>query len=152
MSIRVHVDKQDRDTYRALVALSTSAETAAAAAGFSPAFVEVLRLRVSQINGCAFCLRTHFRAAVAAGETTDRLAVLSSWRETEYFSPREGAAIELAEAVTSVSSGPVDEALYERVSATLSAAEISAVTWIAIVMNSFNRVRITNRQEVGSDV
>jgi AhpD family alkylhydroperoxidase len=151
MSIRVSVDEQDRASYRALVALSHSAEASAAAAGFSPAFVEVLRLRVSQINGCAFCLRTHFRAAVASGETTDRLAVLSSWRETEYFSAREAAAIELAEAVTSVSTGPVGEPLYERVSATLSAAEISAVTWIAIVMNSFNRVWITSRRDVSSD-
>jgi AhpD family alkylhydroperoxidase len=151
MSTRVQVDEQDRATYRGLVALSLSAEAAAAAAGFSPAFVAVLRLRVSQINGCAFCLRTHFRAAVAAGETTDRLAVLSSWRETEYFSAREAAAIELAEAVTSVSTGPVGAPLYERVAATLSATEISAVTWIAIVMNSFNRVRITNRQAVNVD-
>lgn len=148
MSDRVHIDKQDAGAYRALVVLSTTVQEAAAAVNIQPAFIEVIRLRVSQLNGCAFCLRTHARAAVKAGETADRIAVLSSWRETEYFTPRERAALELAEAVTLVDHGPVGEDLYRRVAATLSEAEISAVAWIAIVMNSFNRVRITNRQPV----
>jgi len=151
MGTRVQIERQDAAAYRSLVTLSTTVEEAAASADISPAFTEVLRLRVSQINGCAYCLRTHTRAALAAGETTDRLAVLSSWRETEYFSDRERAALELAEAITLVSAGPVSEELYAHVARTLSEAEISAVTWIAIVMNSFNRVRIANRQKVSSD-
>lgn len=152
MSTRVQIERQDAAAYRSLVALSSTAEAAAAAADISAAFTELIRLRVSQINGCAYCLRTHSRAALAAGETTDRLAVLSSWRETSYFSDRERAALELAEAVTCVSSGPITDELHGRVAHTLSAAEVSAVTWIAIVMNSFNRVRIANRQAVGQDV
>ena len=151
MGTRVQIERQDAAAYRSLVTLSTTVEEAAASADISPAFTEVLRLRVSQINGCAYCLRTHTRAALAAGETTDRLAVLSSWRETEYFSDRERTALELAEAITLVSAGPVSEELYAHVARTLSEAEISAVTWIAIVMNSFNRVRIANRQKVSSD-
>ncbi|MBM7847804.1 carboxymuconolactone decarboxylase family protein [Arthrobacter roseus] len=149
MSNRVQIDKQGAAANRSLVALSTTVEEAAAAVNIGPAFMELIRLRVSQLNGCAFCLRTHTRAAVDAGEDVDRLAVLSSWRETEYFTERESAALELAEAVTLVSHGPISEDVYTRVAQTLSEAEISAVSWIAIVMNAFNRVRITNRQPVG---
>lgn len=148
MSARVHVDKQDTMAYRALVGLSSAVEEAAAAVDISPALMELLRLRVSQINGCAFCLRTHARAALAAGESADRIAMLSSWRETDYFTPRERAGLELAEAVTLVSHGPIDGALYERAAQQLDDAEISAVTWITIAMNAHNRVRIANRQPV----
>lgn len=152
MSDRVHIDKQDAAAYRALVELSATVEAAAAAVDIKPAFMELIRLRVSQLNGCAFCLRTHTRAALVAGESTDRLAVLSSWRETEYFTTRERSALELAEAVTLVSGGPIGEDVYTRVTQTLSAEEVSAVSWLTIVMNSFNRVRISNRQPVNSDV
>jgi AhpD family alkylhydroperoxidase len=131
------------------MALSTSVEQAAAAVDIQPAFLELIRLRVSQVNGCAYCLRTHTRAALKAGETTDRLAVLAAWRETGYFTDRERAALELAEAVTLVDRGPVSEEVYAHVAQTLSEAEISAVAWITIVMNSFNRVRIARRQPVG---
>lgn len=148
MGDRVQIEKQNASAYRALTSLSATVEEAAASVGIGPGFVEVIRLRVSQLNGCAFCLRTHARAAVMAGESADRLAVLSSWRESEYFTAWERAALELAEAVTLVNHGPIGEELYQRVATTLNDAEISAISWIAIVMNSFNRVRITNRQRV----
>lgn len=149
---RVHIEKQDAAANRSLVALSATAEEAAAAVDIQPVLMELIRLRVSQLNGCAFCLRTHTRAALEAGEDSDRLAVLPSWRETQYFTDRETAALELAEAITLVADGPIGEDVYERVAQTLSEAEISAVSWIVIVMNAFNRVRITNRQPVGPSV
>ncbi len=152
MSNRVQIDKQDAAANRSLLALSTTVEEVAAAVNIQPAFMELIRLRVSQLNGCAFCLRTHTRAALEAGEDIDRLAVLSSWRETEYFTERESAALELAEAITLVADGPLNEDVYARVAHTLSEAEVSAVSWITIVMNSLNRVRITNRQPVGPSV
>lgn len=150
MSNRVQIEKKDAAANRSLVALSATVEEAAAAVDIRPVFMELIRLRVSQLNGCAFCLRTHTRAALEAGEDSDRLAVLSSWRETAYFTEREAAALELAEAITLVANGPIDENVYEQVARTLSEAEISAVSWIVIVMNAFNRVRITNQQHVDS--
>lgn len=145
---RVQLEKSDPTAYEALSALSALVERSAAAADISISLMELIRLRVSQINNCAFCMRTHARAALDAGETADRIAVLPQWSETSYFSDRERAALELAEAVTLINHGPVPQPLYERVSVTLSEQEISAVSWIAIVMNSFNRVRVTNRQKV----
>lgn len=145
---RVQLDKSDSAAYQALTGLSASVEESAAAADIHPGLIELIRLRVSQINNCAFCMRTHARAALSAGESTDRVAVLPQWRETAYFSDREQAALELAEAITTISDTPIPQALYDRVTEKLNEQEISAVSWIAIVMNSFNRVRVTNRQQV----
>lgn len=145
---REQLDKSDSAAYQALTSLSASVEESAAAADIHPGLIELIRLRVSQINNCAFCMRTHTRAGLSAGESTDRIAVLPQWRETAYFSDRERAALELAEAITTISYTPTPQALYDRVTEKLNEQEISAVSWIAIVMNSFNRVRVTNRQQV----
>ncbi len=145
---RVQLDKTDSAAYRALADLSASVEKSAAAADIQPGLMELVRLRVSQINNCAFCVRTHARDALSAGESTDRIAVLSQWRETAYFSDRERAALDLAEAVTTVNHSPIPQAIYDRVAETLNEQEISAVSWIAIVMNSFNRVWVTSRRQV----
>lgn len=145
---RAQLDKVDSAAYRALADLSASVEQSAAAADIQTGLMELIRLRVSQINHCAFCVRTHARDALSAGESSDRIAVLSQWRETAYFSDRERAALELAEAVTTVSQSPVPQTVYDHVAQTLNEQEISAVSWIAIVMNSFNRVWVTSSRPV----
>lgn len=98
--------------YKALIALSTAAEESAAAAGLGPLLVEPVKIRTSQINGCAFCLRMHTRDALEKGESTDRLAVLPAWAETGSFSEFERAALRLAEAIARVSDGHVSDADY----------------------------------------
>ncbi|MFE3651818.1 carboxymuconolactone decarboxylase family protein [Streptomyces sp. NPDC059101] len=82
---RVDIGKQHPACYKALLTLSTTAEESAAAAGLDPLLVELIKIRVSQINGCAFCLRVHTRASPKKGENSDRLAVLPLWAETGYF-------------------------------------------------------------------
>jgi AhpD family alkylhydroperoxidase len=82
---RVNLGEQRPAAYKALIALSSEVEEAAAAAGLNPLLVEPLRIRTSQINGCAFCLRLHTRDALKKGETPDRIAVLPAWAETDYF-------------------------------------------------------------------
>jgi AhpD family alkylhydroperoxidase len=147
-SNRTQLDKTDAAAHRALADLSVSVQKSAAAADIQPGLMELIRLRVSQINNCAFCVRTHARDALAAGESTDRIAVVSHWRETAYFSDRERAALELAEAVTTVNHSPIPQGVYDRVAETLNEQEISAVSWITIVMNSFNRVWVTSGRPV----
>ena len=109
---------------------------------------ELVKIRVSQLNGCAFCLRMHTRDALKAGEVPDRLAVLPTWRETEYFSAQERAALNLSEAITLIASDHVPDDVYSAAAAHLSEAQIAAVSWIAIVMNAFNRVAIASRYVV----
>jgi AhpD family alkylhydroperoxidase len=135
--------------YKALDALSAEVATIAQDAGLDPLLIELIKLRTSQINGCAFCLRLHTRDALKLGESTDRLAVLPAWREAgAYFSPLEAAALELAEAITTVAVGQVPDEVYDAVREVLTDDQLTAVSWIAISMNAFNRVAITSRTPV----
>lgn len=145
---RVSVNKQHPTEYQALIALSAQAESSAAAAGLDPLLVELLKIRTSQINGCAFCLRMHTRDALKLGENPDRIAVLPAWEETGYYSETDRAALRLAEAITRVSDGHVSDEDYGFAAAALTAEQISAVTWLVTVMNAFNRIAITSRYRV----
>ncbi|CAL9665797.1 hypothetical protein SUDANB176_07214 [Streptomyces sp. enrichment culture] len=93
---RVFVDKQSPDAYKALRATAETVRDVAAAAGLDRLLVELINIRVSQLNACAHCLSLHTRAALRAGETVQRLGVLPAWRDTEPFSSRERAALALA--------------------------------------------------------
>ncbi|MFD0503144.1 carboxymuconolactone decarboxylase family protein [Streptomyces chiangmaiensis] len=146
---RVDIGKQHPSSYKTLIALSAEVEESAAAAGLDPLLIELLKIRASQINGCAFCLRMHTRDALKKGENSDRIAVLPGWEETGYFSETDRAALRLTEAVTRVSDGHVSDEDYNAAAAVLSADQISAVAWLATVMNAFNRVAITSRYPVG---
>jgi AhpD family alkylhydroperoxidase len=148
---RVNIGKQHPASYKALFALATAAEDGAVAAGLDPVLVELVKIRTSQINGCAFCLRMHTRDALKKGESTDRLAVLPAWAETGYFSEVERAALRLAEAITQVSDGRVSDADYAEAAAVLSEDQVSAVAWLSTVMNAFNRVAITSRYTVADE-
>jgi AhpD family alkylhydroperoxidase len=146
---RVSVGKQTPAAYKAMTALTTEVEANATEVGLDPLLVELVKIRTSQINGCAFCLDMHMRVALDGGETVERLAVLPAWRETQFFSEQERAALALAEAVTLVADGHVPDDIYASVAKTLSDAQVSAVTWLAIVMNAWNRVAIISRHPVG---
>jgi AhpD family alkylhydroperoxidase len=146
---RVNIGKQHPAAYKTLIALSSEVDAAAAAAGLDPLLVELLRIRTSQINGCSFCLRMHTRDALAKGENPDRIAVLPAWAETGYFSAIDRAALRLTEAIARVADGHVADEDYAAAAAVLGAEQISAVAWLATVMNAFNRVAITSRYPVG---
>ena len=148
MSERVNIGKSAPALYQAVAGLDKLASQAAAAAGMTEGFTHLLRLRASQINQCAFCVRLHTRDALASGEAIDVVSVLPAWRETEYFSDKERASLELVEAITLISDGQVPEAVYERAAASLSRDEISAVEWLAVVINAWNRVAISSRYPV----
>ncbi|MFX4292264.1 carboxymuconolactone decarboxylase family protein [Streptomyces bohaiensis] len=136
----------DPAAYRRLLRLSEQADAGVEAAGLPPLLAELVKLRVSQINGCAFCLRMHTRDALALGETTDRLAVLGAWRESQYFSDDERAALRLAESVTSPAAATATAE-----GEALGAEQASAVAWLAVVMNAWNRVALTSGYPVAPE-
>ncbi|MFW0785251.1 carboxymuconolactone decarboxylase family protein [Gordonia sp. CPCC 206044] len=141
----VNLGKQHPAAYQALTALNAAADTAFDECGLDPLVSDLVKIRVSQLNGCAFCLRMHTRDALAKGESTDRLAVVAAWWESQYFSAPERAALSLAEQVTELS-------VPERRTwddGSLSDEQISAVCWLATVMNAWNRVAITSHYPVG---
>ncbi|MFJ3906487.1 carboxymuconolactone decarboxylase family protein [Streptomyces sp. NPDC090025] len=145
---RVYVDKQSPDAYRALVRTAETVRATAADAGLDRILVELVNLRVSQLNGCASCLDVHTRAALRAGETPRRLGVLAAWRETELFTARERAALALAEATTHPADALAQDRAYAEARAVLTDDELSAVIWVAIAINAFNRVSILSRHPV----
>lgn len=149
MSGRVNIGKAAPALYQGMIELDRLAGQALAAAGMAEGFSHLLRLRASQINGCAFCIRLHARDALGSGESADRVAVLTAWRETVYFNPQERAALALVEAVTLIAEGQVEDAVYAEAAAQLSAAQIAAVQWLAVVINGWNRIAIASRYPVG---
>lgn len=147
-SRRIFIDKQTPRSYRAIRDAADTIREAAADAGLERALVELVNLRVSQINACAYCLHVHTRAALRAGEDPQRLGVLPAWRDTEVFTPRERAALALAEATTTPADTAVADEAYAGAREVLTDDEISAVIWVAITINAFNRVSIMSKHPV----
>ncbi|MFC0453623.1 carboxymuconolactone decarboxylase family protein [Rhodococcus jostii] len=140
----VNLGKQHPTVYQSLMKMDAEVRAALETAGVDPLLVELVKIRVSQLNGCAFCLRLHARDALAKGETTDRLAVVAAWWEAQYFSAQERAALALAEQVTAL-------AVPERRTwddGSLTDVQVSAISWLATVMNAWNRVAITSHYPV----
>jgi AhpD family alkylhydroperoxidase len=148
MSERVNIGKAAPELYQAVVGLDKLAAEAVALAGLSDGFAHLLRLRASQLNQCAFCIRLHTRDALASGESIDRVSVLPAWRETEYFNDKERSSLELIEAITLISDGQVPDSIYEQAAAQLSKDEITAVEWLSVVINAWNRIAISSRYPV----
>lgn len=138
----VNLSKVHPDLYNKIYELDTAAHEAAEKAGLDPLLVELVKLRVSQINGCAFCLRMHTQEALEKGETAERLAVLPAWWESQYFSATEIAALKLAENVNEINAEEVDYS-------PLTEEQVSAVSWLVILMNSWNRIAIHSHYPVG---
>jgi len=120
------------------------------AGSLEPALRELVDMRVSQINGCAFCLDMHSKDARAAGETEQRLYLLPAWRETALYSPRARAALAWAEALTRLGGhDAVPDALHEEVRAQFSEEELVQLTLLVTLINGWNRLNIAARTEAG---
>ncbi|MET7353971.1 carboxymuconolactone decarboxylase family protein [Streptomyces mirabilis] len=148
---RIFIDKQSPKAYHALVQTSEAVRATAADAGLDRTVVELINLRVSQINGCAYCLNVHTQAALRAGETAHRLGVLAAWRDTELFTPAERAALALAEATTEPTDAAAQETAWAGARDVLTDDQISAVIWVAITINAFNRVSIMSKHPVRTE-
>jgi AhpD family alkylhydroperoxidase len=130
---------------RAMLSLSSEVEAAIE----KPLF-ELVKIRASQINGCAYCLDMHTKDARRAGETEQRIYALSAWRETPFFTDRERAALEWTEALTRIAETHAPDDVYGRVSKQFKEEEIVALTFAVVVINSWNRLAISLRPPVGS--
>ncbi|WDV55358.1 carboxymuconolactone decarboxylase family protein [Streptomyces coeruleorubidus] len=146
--MRIFIDKQSPKAFHALVQTSEAVRAVAAEAGLDRIAVELINLRVSQLNGCAYCLDIHTRAAVRAGESAQRLGVLAAWRDTEVFTPVERATLALAEATTDPTDAVAQQSAYEAARQVLTDDQISAAIWAAVTINAFNRVSILSKHPV----
>ena len=117
-----------------------SLEAASRHISLEPALIELVRARASQLNGCAYCVDMHARDAVAAGDSQQRLFALPVWRETPFFTARERAALELTEAGTRLTDGPVPDAVVSQAAAEFSETELAELIWTIAVINAWNRL------------
>jgi AhpD family alkylhydroperoxidase len=111
---------------------------------------ELVKIRASQINGCAYCIDMHTKDARLAGETEQRIYALNAWRETPFFTDRERAALEWTEAVTRIADTHAADDIYDRVAQHFDEAELVALTMAVVVINAWNRISISFRPPVGS--
>jgi len=142
------LDKSDPGSWKALNGVALKVAVAAEAAGLDRALVELVNVRVSQLNGCAYCLDLHDRLAREAGVSGQQLAVLPAWRETALFDQTERAALAVGEAVTALHHDAKSFAELAAARAVLTEAQYSALQWCAIAMNAFNRVSILSGHPV----
>lgn len=145
---RVHLSRAEPAAYRALEAFSKAVGEIAVANGIDDRMKELLLLHISQLNGCAFCVRVHNDRAEMAGVPADVLMQLPVWRESGVFTDRERAALELGEAYTYIHRDGIPDDLYDRVGSILSEQEYTAVSWLSVSINAFNRVAIAGRYPV----
>jgi AhpD family alkylhydroperoxidase len=130
---------------RAMLTLSSEAE-----ATLERPLFELVEIRASQMNGCAYCIDMHTKDARLAGETEQRIYALNAWRETPFFTDRERAALEWTETVTRVGETHVPDDIYERVATQFDEAELVALTFAVVVINSWNRLAVSFRAPAGS--
>lgn len=131
--------------YTCVLAFDNSVTAGAHNSGLEPAVLHLVRIRVSQINGCAFCLELHCGQARRDGETQRRLHLLAAWRRAPLFTERERAALALAEAVTVLPDGEVPEATWTAARAVFDEAELAHLVLAAALINLWNRLAIATR-------
>ena len=142
MEPRLDLYKTSPDATKAMLAFSASTEKL----GLEHSLLEIVKLRASQINGCAFCVDMHSADARKGGETERRLYGVSVWRDTPFFTPRERAALAWTEAVTQISTRGAPDDLYAALSAEFTPKERMDLTLAIAMINCWNRLAISTHQ------
>lgn len=145
MKQRFHPEKTSTDSYRALYQF----ELTFTDCSIELPLRELVKLRASQMNKCAFCIDMHWKDARAGGESEQRLYGLSAWEESPYYTDRERAALRWTEAVTHLHEGGVSDEVYKEVAAQLSEQEISDLTGVIVAINAWNRYGVASRIHAG---
>jgi AhpD family alkylhydroperoxidase len=145
MEARLQYAKVAPAGYRAMAQLNQYVEDC----GLEPLLLELVKMRASQINGCAYCLDMHSKDARALGESEQRLYLLNAWRETSFYSERERAALLWTEELTLLSENHASDAVYEEVSQHFSDVEMVNLTLAIVVINGWNRIAVGFRSTPG---
>jgi AhpD family alkylhydroperoxidase len=146
MRTRIDFTRVSIQSLKPLFALGAQVEMA----GLEHSLLELVKMRASQLNGCAYCLDMHSKDARAAGETEQRLYLLDAWRESPLYSERERAALAWTEAVTLVADGHVPDEAYDFASNHFTEDELVALTLCIVAVNGWNRLNIAFRMEAGN--
>ncbi len=140
---RIDFEKHAAGFYRAMAHLDQAATKELDNAGIDVRLRELVRIRASQLNGCAFCIDMHTKDARAAGETEQRIYALAAWRETPFFDDRERAALGLAESVTLMPQTHVPDADFAAAAEQFSEPELGALISLIVTINAWNAIGVT---------
>lgn len=140
MAQRINYMQTNPEVVRLMVQLEEYEKTT----GFDNTLIELIKIRASQMNGCAFCLDMHTKDARANGETEQRIYALNAWRESPFYSAQERVALELTEAVTNLSVNGVPDDLYERVRFHFNEKQYIDLVTIILTINGWNRLAIAS--------
>jgi AhpD family alkylhydroperoxidase len=143
--VRLDFDRLAPGFARAMSRLDQAATKELDAAEIDPRLRELIRIRASQLNGCAYCIDMHTKDARAIGETEQRLYGLAAWAETPYFTARERAALAFTEAVTRLADTHVPAQAYQEVAAEFSPQEIAALVSLLVAINAWNAIGVSTR-------
>jgi AhpD family alkylhydroperoxidase len=143
--VRLDFDARAAGFARAMGHLDGAATKELDRAGIDPKLRELIRIRASQINGCAYCIDMHTKDARAVGETEQRLYALPAWAETPYFTARERAALAFTEAVTLLAADHVPVTAYDAVAAEFVAEEVAALVALIVTINAWNAISVATR-------
>ena len=146
MTARFELGKVEPDAYRAMMAVENYVHQS----GFEQTLLELIKVRASQINGCAFCIDMHTKDARQAGETEQRLYALNAWQETPFYTPQERAALALTEAVTLIGKNGVPDTVYEEISRYFTPEQIAQLLMAIVAINAWNRLSIATQMVPGS--
>lgn len=135
---RIDINRDARELYRAYLGL----DRAVGECALPRELAELVRIRASQLNGCAYCIDMHTRDALAGGDSQQRLFALAAWRESPLFSDRERAALALAEAVTLISDPHGLDNAYEEAAEQLATDELAALLYVIVTINGWNRLAV----------
>ena len=139
MKERMNINKAAPGIYKAMAASDNLVESFA----LNPVLKEFIRIRVSQINGCGYCINTHTKDALKLGETTQRLFAISAWWETPFFTEEEQAVLKLAEQVTNISNSGVTDDVFENAVKILGQVKLAQAIFTIVTINSWNRITIS---------
>jgi AhpD family alkylhydroperoxidase len=143
--VRLDFDAHAPAFSRAMAHLDQSATKELDRAGIDSLLRELVRIRASQLNGCAYCIDMHTKDARAAGETEQRLYALPAWRETPFFTPRERAALALAESITLAAQTHVPDADFAQAAEVFTEAELGALVSLITTINAWNAIGVSTR-------
>jgi AhpD family alkylhydroperoxidase len=133
---------EDRGNFAGAYQAMLGVETYVRQSGLDAILLDLVRLRASQINGCAYCLSMHTRDLLELGERPDRIAVIPAWRESDWFTDRERAALAWTEALTDLSSREVPDAVFDQARSVFSEKELADLTLAVISINGWNRLNV----------
>ncbi|MEZ0452926.1 carboxymuconolactone decarboxylase family protein [Sphingobacterium thalpophilum] len=144
MATRLNIAKVDTAAYKAMMGLETYLETIS----LTPIQKELIKIRASQINGCAFCLDMHSKDALKLGETAQRIFLLSAWWETELFSDEERVLLKMTEEITLIHQQGLTDKTFEKAKEFFDEKQIAEIILAIITINAWNRIGISTHLEL----